>query len=187
MPDFFIQTFKGHRFFFDKIEENVIDPDDLAHALALNCRFTGHVRHFYSVAQHCFYASYLVPDHLALAGLLHDAAEAYVHDTPSPLKWWLKQQGFQTFSELEKRVERAIEHAFGLELSEEDHAAIKEVDMRLFATEHRDLMPPRPIEGWEGARDRPYDWHVVQWSPRMAETQWAARFFYLTGGKYDRD
>lgn len=60
---------------------------DIAHSLALQCRYNGHSSGFYSVARH----SILVAERLKgteheLAGLLHDAAEAYLGDLVRPLK-----------------------------------------------------------------------------------------------------
>lgn len=60
--------------------------EDIAHALALKCRFNGHCRTFYSIAQHCYLAAYYSPTPLKKLALLHDAAEAYLFDIPRPLK-----------------------------------------------------------------------------------------------------
>ena len=72
-----IITASGKRFYLRRPTPADIDAGDVAHALAHICRFNGHTREFYSVAQHSILVSRLLPDELKLAGLLHDAAEAY--------------------------------------------------------------------------------------------------------------
>ena len=81
-----IQTYTGRKFFPLTDEPGEIDLRDIAHSLALQCRFNGHCRQFYSVAEHSVRVSHILPDEEAAWGLLHDAAEAYVSDLPRPLK-----------------------------------------------------------------------------------------------------
>lgn len=68
-----------------------IDIQDIAVGLSRECRFGKQGLLFYPVAQHCILASYLVPDNMRLSALLHDAAEAYLGDMPSPIKQMLPQ------------------------------------------------------------------------------------------------
>ena len=65
-----IQTYSGRRFSLTEPSAEDVDIDDVAHALSLLCRFTGHVSEHYSVAQHCVIVSRLVPTEHALAGIL---------------------------------------------------------------------------------------------------------------------
>jgi hypothetical protein len=80
----YIVTYTGRRFHFldPKIDE--ISIEDIAHALSNVCRFTGHTKRFYSVAEHSCLVSALCDNRLE--GLLHDASEAYMSDLSSPLK-----------------------------------------------------------------------------------------------------
>jgi hypothetical protein len=176
---FYIRTFTGKQFFWNTVETNEFCIEDIAHALSMNCRWTGHTKEFYSVAQHCVLASWYVAAPHSLAALLHDAAEAYIHDTPSPLKWYLKDKGFTAFSDLEKRVDRAIFKAFGLEYPRDP--AVKMVDMRLLATEHRDLMPRDKERTY---MDPPYAEKITPWSWHSAERLFLERFHELKGGPY---
>lgn len=171
---FYIRTYTGVKFHWDTIETNDYRVDDIAHALSLNCRWTGHVRKFYSVAQHCCLASYEAPPGQELAALFHDASEAYVHDTPSPLKWYLADHDFTAFSDLEKRVDKAIYEAFRLPWPRDP--AIKKIDLRLLATESRDLMPP----GEERTHMiEPFPWHIEPWGPDKAERKFLERYHQL--------
>ena len=89
--------------------------EDIAHSLSNLCRFTGHTRHFYSVAQHCVRVSRLVPPEHALWGLLHDATEAYINDIALPLKML---DSYKHYREAEKHLSDCIMTAFNLPVEE---------------------------------------------------------------------
>lgn len=103
--EYAIQTFTGA--FFDVFAPNpeLIRIEDIAHALSQNCRFTGHTRRRWSVAQHSLMVCDLCPYGDRLAGLLHDASEAYLSDIPSPIKQHPK---FAQYRFVERQVEMAI-------------------------------------------------------------------------------
>ena len=84
-----ILTQTGKRFDLFEPDADMIDPRDIAHSLAHLCRFNGHTREFYSVAQHSCLVADLVPTEHKLAALLHDATEAYIGDMVRPLKQWM--------------------------------------------------------------------------------------------------
>jgi hypothetical protein len=56
-----IQTFTGRQYWPLDPREGDVYIEDIAHALSLQCRFTGHCRSFYSVAEHCVRVSHVVP------------------------------------------------------------------------------------------------------------------------------
>lgn len=97
-----MQTFSGRQFWPCDPRADEVCIEDIAHALSMQCRFAGHVRKFYSVAEHCVRASWIVPDRFKLAALLHDAAEAYVVDLPRPIK---RQPELRAYLHIEERVE----------------------------------------------------------------------------------
>lgn len=107
-----IRTFTGQMV-------NVLNPDpeqifieDIAHALSNICRFGGHTRQFYSVAQHSvMVAQKFDQPYLRMSALLHDAAEAYLLDLPRPIK--VKMLDYQ---HAETVMMQAIAKRFGLQL-----------------------------------------------------------------------
>ena len=49
----YITTYTGKHFDPIQPEPGLFDLTDISHALSLLCRGNGHMKHFYSVAQHC--------------------------------------------------------------------------------------------------------------------------------------
>ena len=147
-----------------------IDIKDIAHALALQCRFKGHCKQFYSIAQH----SVLVARHLQarsilqLFGLLHDAAEAYLGDMISPLKDMLPEYKTQ-----ERYLQDKIYYHFtGRRPTHPEITEIKLIDTRLLLSEARVLMPSGG-DGWRPGIE-PLDLVITPVSASIAE----AGFFY---------
>lgn len=130
-----IETYSGNVFHYGKFEESIIDIEDIAHSLSMLCRFNGHTREFYSVAQHCVIVSKLCNSDDALWGLLHDATEAYLTDIPSPLK---RTEEFKFYSELEDRLMAHIARTFNLKGN--IPPSVKNADKTALFMEKRDLM-----------------------------------------------
>lgn len=126
---------------------DLLDPDpatldlhDIARGMALTCRYGGvGIDRYYSVAEHAVLVHDLMAwmgDHLrpgvddaALIGaLFHDAAEAYLGDVVSPLKWALRAEEFRpgvaqpcdtgerqgAYDRITERMENAICERFDL-------------------------------------------------------------------------
>lgn len=129
-----ILTHSGLTFNLLEPAPDLIEIEDIAHALSHICRFTGHTRVFYSVAEHSVRASLCVPPEFAMEALLHDAAEAYIGDVSSPLKAQLHE-----YRNIEFKLEQAIRQRFGL--PPKQSPCIKQADLTMLATEKRDLMP----------------------------------------------
>lgn len=169
---------------------NLMDPDpddvnieDIAHALAHICRFNGHTRQFYSVAEHSVrVAAHLAPDwSLQVGGLLHDASEAYLGDVIRPLKPLCIG-----YAELEDKTIAVIMEGLGLaRLVNMGHPAIKEADTVLLATEARDLMF---AGAWNRAAPDLYTPNffakalpepIVPWSSEEARRRFLDAYHYL--------
>jgi hypothetical protein len=131
----YIETYTGKRIFYDNIKSEDITIIDIGHALSQLCRYTGHTKEFYSIAQH----SILVSDNLGTlaekrAGLLHDASEAYINDLASPLKKFL---GDSSYTELEDDFHEVINRKFNI--TDGMTSNIKKVDLQALFTEKRDV------------------------------------------------
>ena len=154
--------------------------EDIAHALSQQCRFTGHTRSFYSVAQHSVLASlYVGPSSDSLWALLHDSSEAYTGDLNRPMKHSPEMSRFRT---AEKAIMVAICTHFGLDPKEP--ASVKAIDRRLVVTEARDLLPGGPTSerGWDIFNDVvPLPFTIVPMEPKYAEARFLDRFEELTG------
>ncbi|MHB8565280.1 MAG: metal-dependent phosphohydrolase, partial [Acidiferrobacteraceae bacterium] len=116
-------------------QPSMIDFGDIAWALSQLCRYTGHTRYPYSVAQHSVLVSHHVPKSLEAQALMHDAQEAYIGDLSSPLKRLVPEYGV-----IEDRVAKAIAERFGL--PEKLDESVKRADLQALMTERRDLMHP---------------------------------------------
>lgn len=124
-----ILTYTGKWFDILNPRECDIDIEDIAHSLANICRYNGHTKTFYSVAEHCFrMARADLPGSVGWR-FLHDSAEAYLSDVPSPLKPIVG--GYKL---LERNLEEKIACKFGVEIEN-----IKTADYTLLSTEIRDL------------------------------------------------
>lgn len=149
-------TYTGRQFWVEDPRPEDVDITDIAHALSMQCRFNGHCRTFYSVAQHSCIVASILPDELKLWGLLHDAAEAYVGDMVRPLK-----RGMPAFGEAEAKVMAAICERFGLD--QEEPAEVKAADNVVLMTEKRDLLAASSEKWFETAEPMPE--RIIPWSP----------------------
>lgn len=120
-----------------------IDIRDIAHALAMTCRFNGHTSRFYSVAEH----SVLVAQAALVAGaspdvqmmaLLHDATEAYLGDIVRPAKPLLGED----WHEAEVRLSETLIARFNLHGARDGCGLVDVLDQRILEDERLALMHP---------------------------------------------
>ncbi len=171
-------SLKGRQIYPFDLRPEDVDVEEIAHSLAHLCRFNGHCREFYSVAQHSYLVASQLPPELALAGLLHDATEAYCGDMIRPIK-----RDLPAYTEMEAGIWRAIAGAFGLlvDLPPE----VKIADTRMLQTERRDLLAPH---AWAWMEDQvadpsacPYAFKVQPVRPRVAKNLFLLDFTRITG------
>ena len=176
-----IVTYTGRVFDLLNPKPEMVCIEDIAHSLAYQCRYNGHCKFFYSVAQHCV----LMAENKDLPGdplqkLLHDAAEAYIGDLVRPWKNILlvnfpqlssmySAESVISVKSFENSIQIVIGEALGIDLTHS--AEVKKADNIMMATEIRDLMPDMPSD---------HDWGVdlrntvegpviFPWTPKYAE------------------
>jgi len=128
---------------FDFLAPTELTLEEVSYALSNLCRFTGHCRPFYSVAQHAVHVSRLVAPELAMPALHHDDVEAVVGDVSSPLKSLLPE-----YRKIERECERVILAGFGIDFDSLPHDELKRADKAALRMEQRALMGGM---GWAGA------------------------------------
>ena len=181
-PGPYLQTVSGRWVNpFDPHPEQ-LDAGDIARALANTCRFGGHCRVFYSVAQHSVIVSRLVEERGGdvedvFAALMHDATEAYLGDMPHPLKH--RSPLGAAFRQAEDLLEEAIRERFAIK---PDVPEIKKADRALLATERRafsaETWPWPELEGVE-----PLELELEAWSPDEAAQAFAERYAELDAAR----
>ncbi len=130
-----IRTYTGKMINVFEPDPELICIEDIAHALSNLCRFGGHTRRFYSVAEHSMRVANEVPYEYRLTALLHDASEAYMIDLPSPIKYFIPK-----YREYELNLMLTIAERFGFDYPLASR--VTDADKRLLEIEWAELMQP---------------------------------------------
>lgn len=173
--DYRIMLQSGNLFDLAFPESCEIHIDDIAHGLAHTCRYAGQCDGFYSVAEHSVHVSRVVTGS-RLVALMHDAAEAFVGDMPSPLKRMLPE-----FEAIEIRIERAIFAGFSLPWPPPQE--VKRADYRVMAAELPVLMPPGTNLWLRDLGVVPADIKVMRLGPSQAKALFLERYEELTAAE----
>ena len=173
-----IQTYTLRAFDLLAPTPDMVDVEDIAHALSRTNRFSGHTHgEPYSVAHHSMLVADLLaswgwPPEVVREGLLHDAGEAYYGDITSPVKQALLDLRIEnlddeingtTFrpphviAELTGPIDRVVRSA--LMLPEHETPIVKRADLVALAIERRDLFADKP---------EPRDWELPERAPTSA-------------------
>jgi uncharacterized protein len=171
------QTYTGRQFWPMDPRPGDFDIRDIAHGLANICRFGGHVKQFYAVANHAIFVSHEVPAEDRFDGLMHDSPEAYIGDMVQPFKLFMP-----AFKRAEKKIWWAMCVQFGCH--EELPPSVKHADLVALMTERRDLLGPAPAP-WDPAFEavEPSDRIIEPLSPKAAEVLFLDRFVDLWKNK----
>lgn len=176
-----IETRTGKRVSVENPQPEQFDIKDIGYALANTCRFNGHCAGFYSVAEHSVAVALRLPAELRLAGLLHDATEAYLGDIPSPIKQYLPD-----YRRLEASFEAALSEKFGL--TDVDWKAVKAADIDALYTEAHFLIASegRDWTFFQGPVKHSvrYDLAPMCLPPQEAYKLFMGLFYKLTGDEH---
>ena len=175
-----IETYSGNWFDILNPQSEQLNIVDIAHSLSLLCRFTGHVKHFYSVGQHSLLGSYIISEDNALEFLLHDAAEAFLGDMNRPLKH-LTAAG-PAYQKIEENIMRVIRLKFGLPMIQSE--CIYRVDNQMLYAEKEQLMTSLPWtkeskEGCQVTDIMPATIKISEFLPLFIENAFLNRFNQL--------
>lgn len=165
-----IETFTGSFFDYRTPDPQTVRLEDIARALSQTCRFGGHTRVFFSVAEHALLVRSLVVQaghpELAFAALHHDSHEAYIGDIPTPLKNLLGDD----YRRCVHRADTAIAIALRIPREQFHHPVVREADQTAMWIEARNLKASGgwgPEWGFDG--DPPTPPWVLGKTPPQAE------------------
>jgi hypothetical protein len=171
-----IALLSGTLFNYNAPEDSDVTIEDIAGALSNVCRFSGHLPRFYSVAQHLVNTSRIVPRDHAFTALMHDTAEAFTNDLPTPLK-----HALPIFKELEIKIESAMANKFGFEYPYPPEVKLADTQMLLLEKNY----VKEDDNEWEYYKDVEFE-HLrdivtlESWQPRRAKREFLERYDEIT-------
>lgn len=187
-------TYFGRVFNLLNPDEDTVCIEDIAHSLAMQCRWGGHSSAFYSVAQHSVLATEFAFKSLSgsnldkhklnsmlLAVLLHDAHEAYTGDVIKPLKVLLGD-----YEKIAKPIQDAVERRFNINRTETVDKLIHLSDTAMMHAEFDylylyDEAPMLELMEWTFFY-KPYG---LSWTPEHAEKAFIGHFRHITNLIYE--
>ncbi len=182
--DLHIFTSKGRKFF---LYRPTFDIEEIGHAIAMQCRYTGHVSDFYSVAEHSLLVARLMEEveyckaggGTPLEGLLHDAHEGYISDIASPWK-----TAIPAYSTMEKLIEGGMRKHFGL--PERISDGVKRADWMALFMEAKTMLAPGVVEQFRSPdpymKELAFEllksdrWTFHNYSPRLGKLLFLEKF-----------
>lgn len=176
---------------FERPEDTVFDITMIATVLAKIPRFNGQTymdygmsSRPYTVAQHSVHVAELLPMHLKVLGLLHDAHEAFTGDMIHPLQMYLDDlvPGFKaTFNGLQQRIQKEIDtQLIGCNADMKRtryEKAIRTADLIMLRSERNDLLSEEEARRFWPVIDKDSDLIVYPTPIKIWDTDEAIRRF----------
>jgi 5'-deoxynucleotidase YfbR-like HD superfamily hydrolase len=165
-----VETHSGRFIDCSNPRADLIDLDDIAHALGNICRYGGHSDVHYSVAEHAVFVSKRLerkgqPWYIVFGGLHHDDTEYMLGDIPRPTKGLLRSLG-SAYDDLSALMDAAIcsylntlSPLLRITPALFHNPIVKDSDNFSLFVEARHLLPSRGIN-WSGSQLD--DWGVRQ-------------------------
>ena len=188
----------GLYFDFEVPDATGMSVEDYAWGLASNNRFRGQTRMrcpvslgnigervLYNVCQHVvLLAEQMLRDHQPITacwqGLMHESDEVPWPDIAGPAKSLMHPDD----RALIKRSGDAIDAWFGV--GHDHHLLVKYYDIRMLATEKRDLMPHAGSDQWAFTKGyEPFDFHIEPWTAAEAVDRFLTLYWQIKGKIYD--
>jgi len=169
----YIITYTGRKFNLLEPRLEMIDFRDIAHSQAMQCRWTGHTKFHYSIAQHGYYCSFLGPEETALKRLVHDCSESYIGDMNRPLKHYTNAG--DAYRIVEWPIQNLIYEAAGVPGPED--RSVKIADEAMLYAEQQQLLPPISFEMSNTEKaSKAANITIEEWTPKYAEQMFSQRF-----------
>ena len=170
----YLGTVDGGKVYFTNPSADQFDIEVIALALGNNCRYSGQVKKFYSVAEHCV----LMAEYFANRGellkaysaLMHDASEAYLTDIPRPMKPYLGE-----YFKIESKIQKCIRERFSVPEMCDD---IKYLDLHIVGTEATQAF--KVVPDWAADFDCIEGITLRFWDPETAGKNFLNAFRVLT-------
>lgn len=188
-----IHTWSAKAFFPKDIRYEDVTIEDIAHGLAMTCRYGGQCDFYYSVAQHSVYcyeeALKLKDPAIWREALLHDSVEAYLGaDFPRPYKLMIP-----ALAEFEHMIEGQLNPILGIPVKKSKD--VKWIDETMLATEMPLLFQTHGAYVWiDDLNDFYYtgddnmvsglpprlEWtSIPSWDPEYAEERFLSAYDHL--------
>lgn len=192
-----IETYSTKQFWLLDPDGAAVDPIDVAHAIAYQCRYNGHTSNqalkklrknshypayperidgcddFLSVAEHCCHlADYCLAQgwgpQKAFQALIHDAGEAYSGDIPRPWK-----NAVPRLRDLEHELDMVVLPALGGAGEKPDW--LDKIDTRILQDERTQARNPSSHD-WKLDGYEPLGITIQFWNPERAKREWMRRY-----------
>jgi hypothetical protein len=175
-----IGLYNGNMVDVRNLSDADIDIDSIAQSLSLQCRYMGHVKRHYSVAQHlCYVCDMIVkelgsPCRAAFAGLIHDFPEAFLHDLVRGIKVGICEQC--DYASIDASIMKQIARIVGLDDFDDYHDVVKKWDNRVLKSEVLSLTNASPqwIDLLKDIEEAPIQ--IAAWNPSVAKIELMIRY-----------